>query len=47
LSKGYSLVQEASTEGAFEFCFFETPEGEGIVELFYIKGLSGNCRTIA
>jgi hypothetical protein len=44
--KGYCLVQQAITQGLFEFCLFESNDGEELIELLHIKGLAAPDRTI-
>jgi Glyoxalase/Bleomycin resistance protein/Dioxygenase superfamily len=46
-SKGFTLVQQALTEGLFEFCLFESKDGEKLIELLHIRGLAAPHRTIS
>jgi hypothetical protein len=45
-SKGFTLVQQAITQGLFEFCLFESNDGEELIELLHIRGLAAPDRTI-
>ncbi len=46
-AKGYTLVQQAVTQGLFEFCLFESNDGEELIELLHIRGLAAPDRTIS
>jgi hypothetical protein len=46
-SKAYTLVQQAVTPGLFEFCLFESNDGEELIELLHIRGLAAPDRTIS
>lgn len=39
LEQGYTIVQQAFTQGQFEFCYFELGKAGIVLELLYIKGL--------
>ncbi|WP_353485364.1 hypothetical protein [Haliscomenobacter sp.] len=46
IQQGHQIIQQAYTTGVFEFCILETPNQDGIVELFYINGLSAPDKII-
>jgi Glyoxalase/Bleomycin resistance protein/Dioxygenase superfamily len=46
IAKGFALVQQAITQGLFEFCLFESHDGEELVELLHIRSLAAPDRTI-
>jgi Glyoxalase/Bleomycin resistance protein/Dioxygenase superfamily len=45
-AKGYKMIQNGYTEGAFEFCYFEFTEPSIVLELLYIKELPPPEKTI-
>ncbi len=46
LDKGYKMIQHGYTEGAFEFCYFELPVANIIIELLFLKELPPPEKTI-
>jgi hypothetical protein len=46
IQQGHRIIQQAYTTGVFEFYILETPNQDGIVELFYINGLSAPDKII-
>jgi hypothetical protein len=39
LGQGHKMIQHGTTEGIFEFCYFELAEANIILELLYLKEL--------
>ena len=46
LAKGYRMIQHGYTEGVFEFCYFELPAANIIMELLFLKALPPPEKTI-
>ncbi len=45
-NQGYKMLQNAYTEGVFEFCYFQLTEPNMLVELLYLKELPTPEKTI-
>jgi catechol 2,3-dioxygenase-like lactoylglutathione lyase family enzyme len=46
LEQGYTMIQQAFTQGQFEFCYFKLDEADIVLELLYLKELPKPEKTI-